>query len=58
MSAKSGNEAPCRLQRVAGGRRFSQEEILEDFPYLDAQDIQACLAYAADRERSQLLAST
>ena len=30
-------------------------EILADFPYLTAEDIQACLvAYAADRERHQI----
>ena len=27
-----------------------------DFAYLTREDIQACLAYAADRERSQLVA--
>jgi uncharacterized protein (DUF433 family) len=26
-------------------------EILDDFPYLMAEDIQACLAFAAERER-------
>jgi uncharacterized protein (DUF433 family) len=30
---------------------MSQEEILSDFPDLTKQDIQACLLYAADRER-------
>ncbi|TAK22592.1 MAG: DUF433 domain-containing protein [Chloroflexota bacterium] len=30
-------------------------EILEEFPYLTADDIQACLAYAADRERLTLV---
>ena len=35
---------------------MSQEQILRDFPYLTAQDIRACLEYAADREHS-LLAS-
>jgi uncharacterized protein (DUF433 family) len=30
---------------------MSPEEIIEDFPELERQDIQACLAYAADRER-------
>lgn len=30
---------------------ISNEEILDDFPYLTEQDIQACLRYAADRER-------
>ncbi len=28
----------------------SQEEILEDFPELEREDIFACLAYAAERE--------
>ncbi len=32
---------------------MSVEQILEDFPYLEREDIQACLAYAADRERHQ-----
>ena len=31
---------------------MSTEEILLDFPYLTRDDILACLAYAADRERS------
>jgi uncharacterized protein (DUF433 family) len=35
---------------------MSQEQILRDFPYLTAEDIRACLEYAADREHS-LLAS-
>lgn len=34
---------------------MSQEEILADFPYLTREDILACLAYAADREKSQLV---
>jgi len=29
-------------------------EILADFPYLTAEDIQACLGFAADRERHQI----
>jgi uncharacterized protein (DUF433 family) len=33
---------------------MTQEEILRDLPYLTAEDIRACLAYAADRERAQL----
>lgn len=32
---------------------MSVEQILDDFPYLEREDIQACLAYAADRERHQ-----
>ena len=30
---------------------MSIEEILVDFPYLDREDILACLAYVAERER-------
>lgn len=37
------------LDYLAGG--MSQEEILADFPDLTAEDIRACLAFAADRER-------
>jgi uncharacterized protein (DUF433 family) len=29
---------------------MTQEQILRDFPYLTKEDIQACLAFAADRE--------
>ncbi|WP_188816410.1 DUF433 domain-containing protein [Hymenobacter cavernae] len=29
----------------------SSEEIIEDFPELTKEQIQACLLYAADRER-------
>ncbi|CAN5767480.1 DUF433 domain-containing protein [soil metagenome] len=37
------------LDYLASG--MSQEEILADFPELEKADIQACLAFAADRER-------
>jgi uncharacterized protein (DUF433 family) len=37
------------LDYLAAG--MTQEEILEDFPDLTAEDIRACLAYAADAER-------
>lgn len=37
------------LEYLAGG--MSIPEILEDFPYLTEEDIRACLAFAADRER-------
>jgi uncharacterized protein (DUF433 family) len=37
------------LQYLAAG--MSAEEILTDFPELTADDIRACLAFAADRER-------
>lgn len=33
---------------------MSTAEIIEDYPELDEADIQACLAYAADRERRSL----
>ena len=41
------------LSYLAAG--MTAEEILADFPYLTAEDIQACLSYAADRERHLLL---
>lgn len=31
---------------------MSYEEVLRDFPYLTEEDIRACMAYAADRERT------
>jgi uncharacterized protein (DUF433 family) len=37
------------LEYLASG--MSVEEILSDFPDLTEEDIRACLAYAADRER-------
>ena len=37
------------LEYLAAG--MTQEEILDDFPDLTAEDIQACLLFAADRER-------
>ena len=37
------------LEYLAGG--MSREEILEDFPYLEDEDITACLAFAAHREQ-------
>ena len=41
------------LSYLAAG--MTQEEILDDFPYLTREDIQACLSYAADRERQMLV---
>lgn len=43
------------LEYLASG--MTQEQILADFPDLTAEDILACLAYAADRECGQLAAS-
>ncbi|CBE67781.1 MAG: DUF433 domain-containing protein [Candidatus Methylomirabilis oxygeniifera] len=37
------------LDYLASG--MSEAEILADFPDLTAEDIRACLAFAADRER-------
>ena len=37
------------LSYLASG--MSQEEILADFPYLEAEDIRTNLAFAADSER-------
>ena len=41
------------LEYLASG--MTQEEILNDFPYLTKDDILACLSYAADRERQQMI---
>lgn len=37
------------LEYLAGG--MTVEEVLADFPELTVEDIRACLAFAADRER-------
>lgn len=37
------------LEYLASG--MSEDEILADFPDLEREDIRACLAFAADRER-------
>ncbi len=37
------------LDYLAGG--MNEGEILADFPDLTAEDLKACLAFAADRER-------
>lgn len=42
------------LSYLASG--MTTEEILADFPELTAQDILACIAYAADKEHQQLQA--
>ena len=36
---------------------LSHEQILADFPELTEDDIRACLAYAADRERRVIIAA-
>jgi uncharacterized protein (DUF433 family) len=40
------------LGYLAGG--MSEAQILADFPQLTSDDIRACLAYAAERERRTL----
>jgi len=37
------------LEYLASG--MTERQILDDFPELAAEDIRACLAFAADRER-------
>lgn len=41
------------LSYLAAGMTVA--EVLDDFPYLTPEDIQACFAFAAERERSMLV---
>lgn len=43
------------LEYLAGG--MTEAEILEDFSELTPEDIKACLAFAADREKKLFMAS-
>ncbi|MFV8269880.1 DUF433 domain-containing protein [Flavobacterium sp. GT2N3] len=43
------------LNWLANG--MTTNEIIEDFPELDENQIKACLTYAADRERKNQIAS-
>lgn len=43
------------LEYLASG--MSEDQILRDFPDLTREDIRACLAFAADRERRLVSAS-
>ncbi|MEG4058263.1 MULTISPECIES: DUF433 domain-containing protein [unclassified Microcoleus] len=43
------------LEYLAGG--MTEAEILEDFSELTSADINACLAFAADREKKLFVAS-
>ena len=43
------------LSYLAAG--MTMEEVLADFPYLTAEDVRACLSYAADRERQTRIAT-
>ena len=40
------------LDYLASG--MSEAEVLHDFPYLEHEDILACLQFAADRERKMV----
>lgn len=42
------------LEYLAGG--MTEDKILGDFPYLTRDDIRACLAFAAERERRLMFA--
>jgi uncharacterized protein (DUF433 family) len=42
------------LEYLAGG--MTEDQILQDFPDLTREDIKACLAFAADRERKLFVA--
>jgi uncharacterized protein (DUF433 family) len=41
------------LSYLAAG--MTVDELLDDLPYLTADDVRACLAYAAERERSMVV---
>ena len=60
---KRGGRACVRGLRIAVGdvlgwlaAGLSHEQILADYPELTENDIRACLAYAAERERQTLVA--
>ena len=42
------------LSYLAAGMTVA--EVLDDFPYLTQEDVQACFAFAAERERTMLVA--
>ena len=42
------------LEYLAAG--MTPGEVVEDFPELTPEDVRACLAYAADRERKLVVA--
>ena len=61
---KRGGRPCIRGMRIAVGdvlgwlaAGMSHDEILGDYPELTEEDIRACLAYAADRERRLLTAA-
>lgn len=61
---KRGGRPTVRGMRISVGdvlgwlaAGMSHEEILGDYPELTEEDIRACLAYAADRERRLVTAT-
>jgi uncharacterized protein (DUF433 family) len=55
---KRGGKPCIRGPRITGydvldyrASGMTQEEVLEDFPHLEPEDIRACLAFAADLPR-------
>ena len=59
---KRGGRACVRGMRIAVHDVLSYlasgmtvDEVIEDFPMLTRDDVLACLAYAADRERQMLI---
>lgn len=63
-SGKRGGRPTVRGMRIAVAdvlgwlaAGMSHEEILSDYPELSEEDIRACLAYAADRERKLVTAT-
>jgi uncharacterized protein (DUF433 family) len=57
-SGKMGGKPCIRGMRITVydvldylGSGMTEQQVLQDFPDLTRQDIQACLAFAADRER-------
>jgi len=62
---KRGGRPTVRGMRISVGdvlgwlaAGMSREEILGDYPELTERDIRACLAYAADRERRLVTATS
>jgi uncharacterized protein (DUF433 family) len=61
---KRGGKPCIRGLRITGGdvgwiaAGMSRKEIVDDYPDLTEEDIQACLEYAADRERHTMIALT
>ena len=62
---KRGGQPTIRGMRIAVAdvlgwlaSGMTHEEILSDYPELTEEDIRACLAYAADRERRVVTSTT